>query len=119
MANKPTHVTHESVLDDLGFSSGPAAVLKFKAELYQAILKVGKNYSQKELQRILGEPQPRLSQLLNGKIANQSVEKLLYYAGWLGIEARVKFAQTPKDTKIWLKKSSLWPTGTWLPVSRI
>lgn len=50
------------------------------------------------------EPQARLSQLLNGKIANKSVEKLLYYAGRLGMEARATFAQTPKDTKIWLKK---------------
>lgn len=100
MANRPTHVTQGSVLDDLGFSSGPAAVLKFKAELYQAILKVAKTYSQKEMRRTLEEPQPHLSQLLNGKIANQSAEKLLYYAGRLGIEARATFAQTPKDTKI-------------------
>ncbi|MHB8526469.1 MAG: helix-turn-helix domain-containing protein, partial [Candidatus Acidiferrales bacterium] len=94
---KPTHVTHGSVLDDLGFSPEQAIALKFKAELYQAILKVAKNYSQKELQRILGESQPRVSELLNGKIANKSVDKLLYYAGRLGIEARAKFAQTHKE----------------------
>src|SRR5437870_7538489 len=96
-ANKPTHVTHGNVLDDLGFSPEHATALKFKAELYRAIQKVAKNYSQRELQRILGEPQPRVSELLNGKIANKSVDKLLYYAGRLGIEARAKFAQTHKD----------------------
>lgn len=95
--NKPTHVTHGNILDDLGFSPSQATALKFKAELYQAILKVAKNYSQKELQRILGEPQPRVSELLNGRIANKSVDKLLLYAGRLGIEARAKFAQTHKD----------------------
>jgi predicted XRE-type DNA-binding protein len=95
--SKPTHVTHGTVLDDLGFSPEQATALKFKAKLYQAILKIAKNYSQKELQRILGEPQPRVSELLNGKIANKSVDKLLYYAGRLGIEARAKFAQTHKD----------------------
>ena len=31
---------------------------------------------------------------LNGKIANKSVDQLLYYAGRLGIEAKAKFAQT-------------------------
>lgn len=77
VADKPTNVTHGSVLDDLGFSSGPTAVLKFKAELYQAILKVAKNYSQNELQIILGEPQPRVMELLNGKIACKSVDILL------------------------------------------
>ena len=46
---------------------------------------------------ILGEPQPRVSELLNGKIANKSVDKLLYYAGRLGIEAKAKFAQTHKE----------------------
>jgi len=96
-ANKPTHVTPGSVLDDLGFSPEQAAALKFKAELYQAILKYSEKYSQKELQAILGEPQPRVSELLNGKIANKSVDKLLYYAGRLGIEARAKFSQTHKE----------------------
>jgi len=96
-ANKPTYVTQGNVLDDLGFSPEQAMALKFKAELYQAILKYAKKYSQKELQIILGEPQPRVSELLNGKIANKSVDKLLHYAGRLGLEARAKFAQTHKE----------------------
>ena len=96
-ANKPTHVTRGNVLDDLGFSPEHATALKFKAELYQAILKYSEKYSQRELQAILGEPQPRVSELLNGKIANKSVDKLLYYAGRLGIEAKAKFAQTHKE----------------------
>jgi predicted XRE-type DNA-binding protein len=100
MANgrsKPTHITRGNVLDDLGFSPEQAAVLKFKADLYQAILKHARKYSQKQLQIILAEPQPRVSELLNGKIANKSVDKLLYYAGRLGIEARAKFPRTNKQ----------------------
>jgi predicted XRE-type DNA-binding protein len=96
-ANRPTHVTYGNVLDDLGFSPEDATALKFKAELYQAILKCAGKYSQKELQIILREPQPRVSELLNGKIANKSVDKLLHYAGRLGIEAKAKFAQTHRD----------------------
>jgi predicted XRE-type DNA-binding protein len=95
--NKPRHVTRGNVLDDLGFSPEQATALKFKAGLYQAILKVARKYSQKELQVILGEPQPRVSELLNGKIANKSVDKLLYYAGRMGIEAKAKFTQTNKQ----------------------
>jgi predicted XRE-type DNA-binding protein len=94
--NKPTHVTHGNVLDELGFSPEQTTALKFKAELYQAILKCAKKYSQKDLQIILGEPQPRVSELLNGKIANKTVDKLLQYAGRLGIEAKAKFSQTRK-----------------------
>ena len=96
-SSKPSHVTRGSVLDDLGFSPEQATALKFKAELYRAILKVAGKYSQKELQIILGEPQPRVSELLNGKIANKSVDKLLSYAGRLGLEAKAKFAQTHKE----------------------
>jgi predicted XRE-type DNA-binding protein len=96
-ANKATHITRGNVMDDLGFSPENATALKFKAELYRAILRYAKNYSQKDLQVILGEPQPRVSELLNGKIANKSVDKLLYYAGRLGIEAKATFAQSRRD----------------------
>jgi predicted XRE-type DNA-binding protein len=95
--SKPSHLTRGNVFDDLGFSPEQAITLKFKAELYQAILKYAKGYSQKELQAILGEPQPRVSELLNGKIAGKSVDKLLYYAGRLGIEARTQFVQSNKE----------------------
>lgn len=96
-ADKPTCVTHGNVLDDLGFSPEHATALEFKAELYQAILKFAKKYSQKELQIVLAEPQPRVSQLLNGKIGNKSVDKLLHCAGRLGIEAKAKFMRSHKD----------------------
>jgi predicted XRE-type DNA-binding protein len=96
-ANKRTHVTYGNVLDDLGFSPEQATALKFKAELYQAILRCARKYSRRELQVILGEPQPRVSELLNGKVANKSVDKLLQYAGRLGIEAKAKFTQTHKE----------------------
>lgn len=95
--NKPPHVTNGNVLDDLGFSPDEATALKFKAELYQAILKCAQKYSQKQLQAILGEPQPRVSELLNGKIAGKSVDKLLHYAARLGLEAKARFVQTHKE----------------------
>jgi predicted XRE-type DNA-binding protein len=95
--DKPTHVTYGNVLDDLGFSPEEATALKFKAELYQALLKCAKKYSQRELQIILREPQPRVSELLSGKIANKSVDKLLQYAGRLGIEAKARFTQTHRE----------------------
>ena len=95
--SKPTHMTRGNVLDDLGFSPEQATILKFKAELYQAVLKHARKYSPKQLQVILAEPQPRVSELLNGKIANKSVDKLLYYAGRLGIEAKARFPQTNKQ----------------------
>ena len=95
--SRPTHMTRGNVLDDLGFLPQQATLLKFKADLYQAILRHARKYSQKQLQVILAEPQPRVSELLNGKVAKKSVDKLLYYAGRLGIEAKARFPQTNKQ----------------------
>ena len=95
--NRPAHITRGDVLDDLGFSPEEAATLKFKADLYRAIMRYARNYSPKELQAIFGEPQPRVSELLNGKISNKSVDKLLSYAGRLGIEPKARFPQTHKE----------------------
>src|SRR5271168_3217767 len=98
--SKPTHVTRGNVLDDLGFSPEQATALKFKADLYQTILKHARKYSPKELQLILAEPQPRVSELLNGRIANKSVDKLLYYAGRLGIEAKARFPLSSRSVSV-------------------
>lgn len=95
--NKPAHITRGDVLDDLGFSPQETAALKFKADLYHAIMRCARKYSAKQLEVIFGEPQPRVSELLNGKISNKSVDKLLTYAGRLGIELKARFPQTYKD----------------------
>ena len=58
---------------------------------------------------ILREPQPRVSELLNGKIAKKSVDKLLYYAGRLGIETKATFEQNHKEV---VEKNWRWPTKT-------
>src|SRR5260370_8464381 len=87
-ANKPRHVTRGNVLDELGFSPEQATALKFKAELYQAILKYAQKYSQKDLQVILGKPHPLVTELLNGKIANKTADKLLHHAPRLPLEPK-------------------------------
>jgi predicted XRE-type DNA-binding protein len=75
-----------SILDDLDISSGASQTLKIKAQLYDHILKIiQKNkYTPKKLEELLIQPQPRISELLNGKISKVSVEKLLEYLSLLG-----------------------------------
>jgi predicted XRE-type DNA-binding protein len=84
------------IFQDAGFSPEESVELRFKAELYQAILTVAKQYKPKDLEILFNEPQPRVSELLNGKIANKSIEKLLWYAGHLGIVPRSTFPQSRK-----------------------
>ena len=82
---------------DAIFPAEQAIAVKFKADLYEAILKVAKKYTPRQLEVILDEPQPRVSELLNGKLGQKSVEKLLTYAGRLGMEYQGKFSQVHKN----------------------
>ena len=95
MSNKTsviTHVTRGDVLDDLGFSRSEATALKFKADLLDAIRQEieRRNYTQRQLVDILDEHQPAVSNLIQGKINQVSIEKLLRYSDRLGIRARLK-----------------------------
>ena len=87
-----THVTRGDVLDDLGFSHSKATALKFKADLLDAIRAEieRRSYTQRQLVNILDEHQPAVSNLIQGKINQVSIEKLLRYADRLGMRARLK-----------------------------
>lgn len=79
MANRAsvvTHVTRGDVLDDLGFSRSEATALKFKADLLDAIREEveRRRYTQRQLVDILDEHQPAVSNMLQGKINQVSIE---------------------------------------------
>ena len=89
---RPRHVSGENVFDDIGFSPEEAQTLYVKAQLMSAILPEmrKKKYTQKQLTVVLDEHQPVISNLLRGKISAMSIEKLLRYAGRLGLSVRVE-----------------------------
>jgi predicted XRE-type DNA-binding protein len=80
----------QNVFDDLGFSPKEAAALSMKAALHSKIVDQARNYSQAQLQRILREPQPRVSDLLRGKISKFSLETLVSYAEALNMRPEMK-----------------------------
>ena len=90
-ANRPSHVTRGDVFDDLGFSHSEASALKIKADLLDAILQEieARGYTQRELVEILDEYQPAISNLLRGKIAKVSLEKLLAYSDRLRMRPKL------------------------------
>lgn len=81
------------VFYDLGLSKQESLMLTFKANLYSKILDVveRQKISPRELEKILDVPQPRISELLNGKQSSLSIEKLLSYLEKMGVEASVSF----------------------------
>ena len=82
-----------SVLDELGLDRQVALELKLKAALHQNILQLVKRrgYRARELERILHIQQPRVSELMRGKLSTLSVARLLLYADLLGAKAEVRF----------------------------
>ena len=80
-----------NVIDDLGFSPEAAAAVKLKASLHAEILRVveKRKLKARQLEVILDQPQPRISELLGGKISKMSAEKLAGYLSRLGIEIKI------------------------------
>ena len=81
-----------SVLDELGLDRQATLELKLKAALHQDILQLVKQrkYRARDLERILQIQQPRVSELMRGKLSTLSVARLLLYADLLGAQAEVK-----------------------------
>jgi predicted XRE-type DNA-binding protein len=90
-ANKPTHIVKGNIFDALGFSASEASALKVKAEILSAILEHirKEGYTQAQLVSLLDEYQPSVSNLLKGRIAQVSIEKLLRYADRLHLKASI------------------------------
>jgi predicted XRE-type DNA-binding protein len=97
--NKPTHVVKGNIFDALGFSASEASALKIKAEILSAILEHirANGYTQAQLVDLLDEYQPSVSNLLKGRIAQVSIEKLLRYADRLHLETSI--AVRPVESK--------------------
>jgi len=88
---KERHITIGSVFDDLGFSPEVSLELRLKSELHLEILKLIRKhgYTPRELELCLNVPQPRVSELMRGKLPALGIKKLLDYADKLGAYAKV------------------------------
>lgn len=109
--NKPTHVVKGNIFAALGFSASEASALKIKAEILSAILEHirAEGYTQAQLVEILDEYQPSVSNLLKGRIAQVSIEKLLRYADRLHLETSI--ALRPVAQKARRSKPQTKPSG--------
>lgn len=92
-----SHTTKGNIFEDLGFSKEESLALKLKINLYEKLISLinEQEYSSKDLEKILDQPQPRISELLNGKISKISIEKIVDYLSRVG----VKEIETSVDTE--------------------
>jgi predicted XRE-type DNA-binding protein len=84
---------NKSVFNDMGFNEQEALALTIKADLYGKILDVVEKQKIKprDLEKMLDVPQPRVSELLRGKMSSLSIEKLLSYLEKMGVDATLSF----------------------------
>ena len=80
-----------NVFEQVCFSPTVAGSLKMKSELHSQIVKAIKKrgYTQADLQKRLDESQPRISDLMTGKISKFSLETLITYAEALGLHPQI------------------------------
>jgi predicted XRE-type DNA-binding protein len=90
-----------NVLDDLDIAPGKLASFKLRAELHSNIIKVAARYSQAELQELLNESQPRVSDFLRGKVTKFSLETLVEYAERLGMRPQIKTEVPRKPSEMY------------------
>jgi len=86
-----------NVFRDLGFASEESANLKLRADLIIALSKVikARRLTQAKAAALFGVTQPRVSDLLRGKIDRFSVDTLVAMLGHAG--AKVKLVIRPKS----------------------
>jgi len=96
--NRSTHMTEANgnVFVDLGFSGSDAIVMQMKIDIHTEIVRIvrSKRMKSRELERLFDEPQPRISELMRGKIAKLSITKLTDYAAKLGIRPKITFERS-------------------------
>ena len=85
----------DSVWDALEESSGEAATMSMRSSLLIAIEQQvrGWKVTQAEAARRLGITQPRLNDLLRGRITNFSLDALINLAGQAGLTVRLDIAR--------------------------
>ena len=88
--NRPAATNN--VFEDLGFSHEESRILAFKAQLAALVVRIAdeKGLSQKKLAALWDVPQPRVSEVLTGKLTLISIDRLLGFLGSLGCEVTIR-----------------------------
>lgn len=79
-----------SVFADIGFSRTEAANLQLRAQLMSRVREVARGLTQTHAARRLGISQPRLNDLLRGKIDRFSLDALVNMLGAAGLRVELR-----------------------------
>jgi len=79
-----------NIFTDIGFPPGEAENLLMRAELMLQIRRASKGLTQAEAARMFGVTQPRMNDLLRGKIEKFSLDALVNMLGRAGLRVAVQ-----------------------------
>lgn len=88
--------TTGNVFADLGFSAEEAEHLKLRADLMIELTKVirARGLTQAKAAKLFGVSQPRVSDLMRGKIERFSIDTLVAMLGHAGVHVSLRVRQT-------------------------
>lgn len=83
----------KSVFDAIAATPDEAADLRFRSDLMLMLRDKfeSEGLDQKQIAALLSEPQPRVSELMTGKLSKFSSDKLIRYAQKAGVEFKPRF----------------------------
>ena len=79
----------DNIFRDLGFPEDEAENLKLRAALMSEVRELATGYTQQEAAKLFGITQPRLNDLLRGKIGKFSIDALVNMLGKAGMRVKL------------------------------
>jgi len=93
-----TQLIYSNIFDAIAKDEDQAADLQFRADMLLLLrdLFEKQQWGQAEIGKALDIPQPRVSELVNGKIDKFSSDKLIGFLDLMGYRMRPKFVKKPR-----------------------
>lgn len=100
MKNHNVTVSSGNVFADIGLPDAGERLVKAQlAYMISGIIK-RRHLSQAEAAKILGTEQPKISAIMNGKLAGFSLERLIYFLNILGRDVQIVIKPRPTRRKV-------------------
>jgi|SRR5712692_1640798 len=101
MSNPTEHVAvtpgSGNVFADLGYENADEMLLKAQLVYKISTCIAGRHLSQVETAKILGVDQPKVSELIDGRLSEFSVERLLRFLTALGEDVEIVVKEKPQE----------------------
>jgi predicted XRE-type DNA-binding protein len=97
----PISVDADNLFEAIGFETEEAAILNVKSQLYTQIITQirERNLKQRQVSEILQTDQPRVSEIINGKLEKFTIDKLFEYAHRLKPTLRLEVQEDRRKQK--------------------